>query len=129
LGYCADDEDLVWLKGFNLKAEGSSGGDGASGSGSGSIAQSPLRESRSGENAMFPPGRPSRGKGKEREKDGPAPPVYISEDTFEYVMGVLEKNAEDSVPTLHTVGRPVDSHYGITDAHLEPRLDALFRFC
>jgi enhancer of polycomb-like protein len=99
LGYCLDDEDLIWLRGFNAKAEGSSGGESSMG-----VALSPLRESR-GDNSMPPPslGRPSRGKGKEKEKEGPAPPVFISEDTFEYVMGVLEKHAEDAVPTLHTV--------------------------
>jgi len=98
LGYCLDDEDLEWLRGFNSKAEGSSG--------SGDVGASPLRE-KVGENTMPPPaGRPSRGKGKEKEKDGPAPPVFISEDTFEYIMGVLEKNAADSVPMLHTVSSP-----------------------
>jgi enhancer of polycomb-like protein len=101
LGYCLDDEDAEWLKGFNSKAEGSSGS--GSGGGDAGSSQSPLRESR-GENSMPPPaGRPSRGKGKEREKDGPAPPVFISENTFEYVMGILEKHAADSVPMLHTV--------------------------
>ncbi len=89
-----DDEDAKWLTGFNSKAEGTSG----------DVALSPLRESH-GPIQMQPPsaGRPSRNKGKDREKDTPAP-VFISEDTFEYVMGVLEKHAEDSVPMLHTVG-------------------------
>jgi hypothetical protein len=31
--------------------------------------------------------------------------VYISEDHFEFIMGVLEKNVEDNVPMLHTVSR------------------------
>ena len=84
-----DDEDIRWLTGFNAKAEGSSG----------ETAQSPLRES-TGQNQMPP--RPSRNKGKEREKETPAP-VFIAEDTFEYIMGVLEKNVEDNVPMLHTV--------------------------
>ncbi len=93
LGYCMDDEDERWLTAFNAKAEGPSG----------DPVQSPLRESH-GQNRMPPPsaGRPSRNKGKDREKETPAP-VFIFEDTFEYVMGVLEKHAEDSVPMLHTV--------------------------
>ncbi|ORY30601.1 enhancer of polycomb-like-domain-containing protein [Naematelia encephala] len=95
LGYCMDDEDERWLTTFNAKAEGSSGGDQPPPS------PSPLRDSQ-GVNQPAGMGRPSRMKGKGREeKDAPAA-LYISEDTFEYIMGVLEKHAEDSVPMLHT---------------------------
>ena len=88
-----DDEDVRWLAGFNAKAEGSSG----------EPPQSPIRDG-SGQGQMQPPsaGRPSRNKGKEREKGTPAL-VFISEDTFEFVMGVLEKYVEDNVSMLHTV--------------------------
>ena len=88
-----NDEDVRWLTAFNARAEGASG----------DPAQSPVRESQ-GQNQMPPPsaGRPSRNKGKEREKETPSP-IFISEDTFEFVMGVFEKHAEDTVPMLHTV--------------------------
>ena len=88
-----DDEDFRWLAAFNAKAEGSSG----------DPAQSPIRDGQ-GHGQMQPPsaGRPSRNKGKEREKGTPAP-VFISEDKFEFVMGVIEKYVEENVPMLHTV--------------------------
>lgn len=85
LGYCMDDEDAHWLAVFNAKGEGSSGESGAA---------APAKESQ---------GRPQRHKekGKEKEKEIPAA-LNITEDVFEYVMGVMEKNAETSAPTLHT---------------------------
>ena len=92
LGYCMDDEDELWLKNFNSKAEGSS-------------ATSPLRETR-GENTMGPPtssGRPRRDKGKDKDASHPPAPLFISEDSFEFVMGVLEKHADDNIPTLDMV--------------------------
>jgi enhancer of polycomb-like protein len=83
LSYCMDDTDMAWLASFNGKAEGGSGDSGA--------PTSPTN------------GRTERraAKGKEKEKDVPAS-LNISEDVFEYIMGVLEKHAEDAVPTLHT---------------------------
>jgi hypothetical protein len=50
-------------------------------------------------------GRERRGKGKEKEKDRDTPltTLSISEDTFEYVMGMMEKYVEDEIPMLHTV--------------------------
>ena len=98
LAYCMDDEDETWLTTFNSKAEGTSRDQ----------TQSPLRETKA-ENTMGPPpsvGRPRREKGKEKEKEkenNPPAPLHISEDLFEYVMGVLEKYTEEAVPTLHTV--------------------------
>jgi enhancer of polycomb-like protein len=81
LGYCMDDEDEAWLKEFNSKAEG----------GSASTPTSPVQ----GRNER-------RTKGKEKEKgDGPSS-LFITEDTYEYIMGVLEKHTEDTVPMLHT---------------------------
>lgn len=103
-----DDRDEQWLASFNAKAEGSSGSGGDAAAG-----QSPLRDSNV-DNTMPPPsgGRPRREKGKEKEKeDKVLTPVYISEDNFEFIMGVLEKNAEDNVPMLHTVSRE-STHQG-----------------
>jgi len=96
LGYCMDDRDEEWLTAFNAKAEG----------GSGESTLSPLKDSKV-DNAMPPPpslGRPKREKGKEKEKEEKVlTPINISEDVFEFIMGMLEKNAEDNVPMLHTV--------------------------
>lgn len=88
-----DDEDLEWLSTFNSKAEG----------GSGEPSSSPLRETGN-HNQPMSAGRERRTKGKDREKE---PPVVmrISEDVFEYVMGMMEKYTEDNVPTLHTVSK------------------------
>ncbi|WVQ96306.1 hypothetical protein IAU59_003410 [Kwoniella sp. CBS 9459] len=101
LGYCMDDRDVKWLNEFNAKAEGSSGANGdASVKGS---PQTPL--SKDGQNPSQSPsiGRGMRAKGKEKERSDNVPThLFISEDTFEYIMGVLEKFAEDSVPMLHT---------------------------
>lgn len=95
LGYCMDDDDIQWLTSFNAKAEGSSGG-GAEGAASPAV---------NGHNNGTTPnqGRGMRVKGKEREKAETPAPLCISEDTFEFVMGVLEKHAEDTIPMLHTV--------------------------
>ncbi|WVQ65343.1 uncharacterized protein L199_003519 [Kwoniella botswanensis] len=99
LGYCMDDKDYKWLNEFNSKQEGSSG--------TANSPQTPLKEFTNG-NQPQPPtsaGRGMRAKGKEKEKDkhdGIPTSLFISEDTFEYIMGVLEKYAEDSVPMLHT---------------------------
>lgn len=82
LGYCMDDEDMEWLSSFNSKAEGGSGGR--------SVPTSPVQ------------GRNERRKGKEKEKTDAPTSLTIDEDTFEYIMGVLEKHCEDTVPMLHT---------------------------
>lgn len=98
-----DEDDEVWLTGFNSKAEGGSGGAGA-GSGPGSEAvSSPLRETSGHNQAPPSAGRERRMKGKDKEKDSLPSPVYISEDIFEYVMGMLEKFVDDTIPALHTV--------------------------
>ena len=57
---------------------------------------------------MGPPSaRPRREKGKEKEKDADRStslaPLFISEESFEFIMGVLEKYIEDKVPTLDMV--------------------------
>ena len=87
-----DEDDEKWLTGFNAKAEGGSGTE---------HATSPLRESTT------PNGRERRTKGKDKEKDKeretPLTTLSISEDTFEYVMGMMEKYVEDEIPMLHTV--------------------------
>ncbi|ODO00149.1 hypothetical protein I350_06774 [Cryptococcus amylolentus CBS 6273] len=80
LGYCMDDADVKWLSDFNSKAEGSSG------------------EVKSEKEQ----GRGLRAKGKEKEKGDAPPPLSISEDVFEYIMGVFDKYTEDNVPMLHT---------------------------
>jgi enhancer of polycomb-like protein len=86
-----DDEDARWLGAFNAKAEGTSG------------EGSPVREK---ENIPLSAGRERRTKGKDKEKEANVPATLnITDDTFEYIMGVLEKHAEDSVPMLHTVSR------------------------
>lgn len=89
-----DDEDVKWLEGFNSKAEGGSGSGPAAGTNVGE-ASSPLngRERRKGKD-----------KEKEKEKESvPLTPLTISEDVFEFVMGMMEKYTEDTVPMLHTV--------------------------
>lgn len=98
LGYCMDEEDETWLTGFNSKAEGGSGGNE-------SVVASPLRETGGHNQAPVSAGRERRmkGKDKEKEKESAPSPVYISEDLFEYVMGMLEKFVDDMIPTLHTV--------------------------
>lgn len=96
-----DEEDEVWLTGFNSKAEGGSGGGG--GGGSTEPMASPLRETSGHNQAPVSAGRERRMKGKDKEKDTPPSPVFISEDLFEYVMGMLEKFVDDTIPTLHTV--------------------------
>lgn len=102
-----DDRDEEWLTAFNAKAEG--------GSGETTTTQSPLKDSKA-DNAMPPPpslGRPKREKGKEREKeDKVLSPINITEDIFEFIMGVLEKNAEDNVPMLHTVSPGIEEILG-----------------
>lgn len=125
LGYCMDDDDVEWLTAFNAgKGESSSNGSaaasgGASGNADVSVkAETPAPSSspkREKENIPLSSGpRERRNKGKDRDKadkDGNAGPgasgkqdvSSISEDVFEYVMGVMEKYTEDTVPTLHTV--------------------------
>ncbi|WVR06584.1 hypothetical protein IAU60_003616 [Kwoniella sp. DSM 27419] len=100
LGYCMDDRDVKWLSEFNAKAEGSSGANG-------DVKPSPQTPIKDGQGGNTPAsgGRGMRVKGKEKEKDkgdGVPTHLFIGEDTFEYIMGVLEKYAEDSVPMLHT---------------------------
>ena len=125
LGYCMDDRDEAWLTAFNAKAEGGSGENGSNGS-----AQSPLKESKA-ENAMPPPptiGRPRREKGKEKDKEEkPHSPVFISEDVFEYIMGVLEKHTEDNVPMLHTVSRALELCVQVK-SHKQQNLDLMPEF-
>jgi enhancer of polycomb-like protein len=41
--------------------------------------------------------------------------VFISEDVFEYIMGVLEKHAEEKVPMLHTASRAVRAKWTPAD--------------
>jgi enhancer of polycomb-like protein len=100
-----DEEDEKWLNAFNAKAEGASGGAGTE------TVSSPLRET-SGHNQPLSAGRERRIKGKdrEREKDAPLTSLSISEDIFEYVMGMLEKYAEDTIPMLHTVSLVLLEH-------------------
>jgi enhancer of polycomb-like protein len=92
-----DEDDEKWLNAFNAKAEGGSGG-------GGDTVSSPLRET-SGHNQPISAGRERRIKGKEREKERETPitSLSISEDIFEYVMGMMEKYVEDTIPMLHTV--------------------------
>ncbi|WWC71031.1 uncharacterized protein I206_104984 [Kwoniella pini CBS 10737] len=101
LGYCMDDKDYKWLNEFNSKQEGSSGSTATATS-----PQTPFKETNGNAPNHTPSaGRGMRAKGKEKEKDksdGVPTSLFISEDTFEYIMGVLEKYAEDSVPMLHT---------------------------
>lgn len=91
-----DEDDEKWLTGFNSKAEGASGSE---------PAASPLRETGGHNQPPVSGGRERRmkGKDKEKEKEAPPSPLHISEDLFEYVMGMLEKYADDTIPTLHTV--------------------------
>ncbi|WVW84986.1 hypothetical protein I302_107022 [Kwoniella bestiolae CBS 10118] len=107
LGYCMDDKDCKWLNEFNSKQEGSSGSSTTTnGDHKPSVNGSPSTPLK--ESTNQPPssaGRGMRAKGKEKEKEkneGLPTSLFISEDTFEYIMGVLEKYAEDSVPMLHT---------------------------
>jgi enhancer of polycomb-like protein len=74
-----DDEDVLWFKAFNAKEEGTSEGAIVNGS---------------------PQGKRSKGKDKERDGNGP---LKMSEDEFEYVMGMLELWTDRNVPMLHTV--------------------------
>ena len=100
-----DDEDERWLADFNGKQQGGSGSGGV-GNGADPGA-SPVREKEGKENVPVSAGRERRGKGKDKEKEreqaAPPPPLVITEEAFEYVMGVLEKYTDDNVPTLHTV--------------------------
>lgn len=90
-GYDMDDKDAEWLQAFNSKEEGSSGSAGQ--------ATSNGVDGVQGNQA----GRPSRGnKGKDREKDQTTP-LRISDDEFEYIMGMFEKWIDKHVPMLHTV--------------------------
>lgn len=94
-----DDEDEKWLSDFNGKQQG--------GSGSSGQVDSPAREGK--ENVVpVSASRERRGKGKDREKDKdaiqtPPPPLVITEDAFEFVMGMLEKYADEVTPPIHTV--------------------------
>ena len=91
-----DDEDERWLSTFNNKMEGSSGSAGMD-----------EKEGKENKENMPVGGTPAgRRKGKDKVEEKPAP-LNISEDTFEFVMGVLEKYTEDVVPSLHTVCSPV----------------------
>jgi len=88
-----DEDDEKWLTGFNAKAEGASGTEPAS---------SPLRETSTPNQPLAPRERRTKGKDKEKERDVPTT-LTISEDTFEYVMGMMEKYVEDMIPMLYTV--------------------------
>lgn len=113
-----DEEDEKWLTGFNAKAEGASGTE---------TASSPLRETSTPNQPLS--ARERRGKGKEKEKERDVPTILsISEDIFEYVMGMMEKYVEDTIPMLHTVshsGLVVKMrHANIQDLALMPQFSA-----
>lgn len=90
LNYVMDERDEAWLREFNSKQEGSS-----------SVKQ----ESFANGNVNGKESAKSK-KGKEKdkkdEKEGTGA-LKISEDVFEYVMGMLEHWIEKNVPMLHTV--------------------------
>lgn len=99
-----DDEDEKWLADFNGKQQGGSGSSGSTSAAA--AADSPVREGK--ENVPVSAGRERRGKGKDKEKEkesvsAPPPPLVISDDAFEFVMGMLEKYADDITPAIHTV--------------------------
>ena len=123
-----DDADEKWLKTFNGKAEGGSGDGGANAS------PSPLKDRADYGNSMGPPlsaGRPSRGKGKEKEDKPQLPPtpIFISEGTFEFIMGILEKHAEDSAPMLHTVRPSFLDAFPCADSFSGPVASSKICFC
>lgn len=89
-----DDADERWLNDFNSKAEGSSGD-----------VKSDKEQGR---------GMRVKGKDKEKEKGDAPAPFVISEDMFEYIMGVFEKYTEENAPMLHTVS-PNDQLRAVTD--------------
>lgn len=122
LGYCMDEEDEKWLTTFNSKAEGGSGSGGGSGAGEGASSapvavNSPLRETSGHNQPPNSTGRERRQKGKDKEREKEAPPsaLFISEDLFEYVMGMLEKYTEDTVPMLHTVSFYLSSRHRLVE--------------
>lgn len=94
-----DERDEEWLKEFNAKQEGSS-----------SVKQEPYANGTSnGKDG----GKSKKGKEKDKkdDKEGTGA-LKISEDVFEYVMGMLELWTEKNVPMLHTVCRfthPIDN--------------------
>lgn len=85
LNYVMDERDEAWLHEFNSKEEGTSG----------------VKQETAGGNAKS---AKSRGKEKDKkdDKEGTGA-LKISEDVFEYVMGMLELWTEKNVPMLHTV--------------------------
>jgi hypothetical protein len=82
-----DDADVAWLKAFNAKEEGTSEGAVAAANASPSSIVNGVKTKL-------------KGKDKEKEANGP---LKISEDEFEYVMGMLELWTDRNVPMLHTV--------------------------
>jgi enhancer of polycomb-like protein len=86
LNYVMDERDEVWLNEFNSKEEGTSG-----------VKQEPNVNGAHGNNA-----KSAKSRGKEKDKEGTGA-LKISEDVFEYVMGMLELWTEKNVPMLHTV--------------------------
>jgi len=113
-----DEDDEKWLTGFNAKAEGASGTEPAS---------SPLRETSTPNQPLAARERRGKGKDKEKDRDGPTT-LSISEDMFEYVMGMMEKYVEDTVPMLHTVSqaciRTRNERADIQDLALMPQFSA-----
>lgn len=94
LNYVMDERDEVWLNEFNSKEEGTS-----------SVKQEPNANGTANGNHGVN-GKSAKSKGKEKDKkddkDGTGA-LKISEDIFEYVMGMLELWTEKNVPMLHTV--------------------------
>lgn len=91
-----DERDMSWLHEFNSKEEGTS-----------SVKQEPVANgSTNGKEGVN--GKSAKSKGKERDKkedkDGTAA-LKISDDLFEYIMGMLELWTEKNIPMLHTVSR------------------------
>lgn len=86
-----DERDEAWLNEFNSKEEGTSG-----------VKQEP--NSNGTPNGNNTKSAKSRGKEKDKkaDKEGTGA-LKISEDVFEYVMGMLELWTEKNVPMLHTV--------------------------
>ncbi|KAJ9101765.1 hypothetical protein QFC21_003104 [Naganishia friedmannii] len=93
LNYVMDERDMSWLHEFNSKEEGTS-----------SVKQEPKTNgSTNGKEGTN--GKSAKSKGKERDKkedkDGMAA-LKISDDLFEYIMGMLELWTEKNIPMLHT---------------------------
>jgi enhancer of polycomb-like protein len=95
LNYVMDERDEAWLSEFNSKQEGTS-----------SVKQEPYANGAPNGKET---GKSKKGKEKDRkdDKEGTGA-LKISEDVFEYVMGMLEHWTEKNVPMLHTVCRAIE---------------------